>query len=64
MNVATNYRFFVVLGRRIAELELHIAVSHLMKEFRLRYEQAERVELKQEMILFPDKPINLTIVDL
>ena len=51
-------------GRRVAELELHIAMAHTMRNFRVEYPENIRVGIKQMIVLTPDRPLNLTFVDL
>jgi len=51
-------------GRRVAELELHIAMAHIMQNFRVEYPETTPVDIVQKFILAPDRPINLAFIDL
>ena len=54
----------MISGRRIAELELHIALAQVVRSFQLSYPSGEDVHLKQKMLNMPDRPINITFADL
>ena len=51
-------------GRRVAELELHIAMAHIMQNFRVEFSESVPVGIVQKFFLTPDRPINLAFVDL
>ena len=51
-------------GRRVAELELHIAMAHIMQNFRVEFSESAPVGIVQKFFLTPDRPINLAFVDL
>ena len=57
-----NYDYDHGTGRRVAELELYIGLSHIVRSFQLSSE--EDVRLTQRMLFVPDKPINIAFVDL
>ena len=51
-------------GRRVAELELHIALSHLIRNFELEYLDNSPMGYIQKFLLTPEKPIDLSIQDI
>ena len=56
--------FVLPAGRRVAELELHIAMAHIMRNFRVEYPESTPVGIKQMIVLTPDRPLNLTFMNL
>lgn len=52
------------VGRRLAELELNIALSQIMNSFKVEFTEAEPVEYIIKILLVPDRPVNLTFKDL
>ena len=55
---------FVPIGRRVAELELHVALAHFMRNFRLEYSGTEPIGFTQKLFVVPDRQLDLTFVDL
>jgi len=52
------------LGRRIAELELHLLLARIVQQFEISYPpDAEPVEPFMRTITIPDKPLRVTFVD-
>jgi len=52
-------------GRRVAELELHIAIAQMMQNFRVECPDTTPIGVMEKMpLLVPDRPINLVFVDL
>ncbi|XP_025899423.1 cholesterol side-chain cleavage enzyme, mitochondrial [Nothoprocta perdicaria] len=49
------------LGRRIAELEMQLFLIHLLENFKVETKRAVEVGTKFDLILIPDKPIQLTL---
>ena len=57
--------FCMTAGRRIAELELHIAIAQMMQNFRVECPETTPVGIVERMpLLIPDRPINLVLADL
>ena len=53
-----------VTGRRIAELELHIALAHMMKNFKVEYQEDTPMDCIEEVFqVVPDRKINLVFKD-
>ena len=53
-----------VIGRRIAELELHIALAHMMKNFKVEYQEDTPMDYIEEVFqVVPDRKINLVFKD-
>lgn len=50
------------LGRRIAELEIYIALSVLLKHFRIEYHY-EDIGTRSELINVPDRPMRFRFID-
>ena len=51
-------------GRRIAELELHIALAHMMKNFKVEYQEDTPMDYIEEVFqVVPDRKINLVFKD-
>ncbi|XP_075685224.1 sterol 26-hydroxylase, mitochondrial-like [Rhinoderma darwinii] len=52
------------LGRRVAELEMHLALSQLIKKFQIRPDpDLGEVRTKNRIVLVSHKPINLQFID-
>ncbi|XP_040297209.1 sterol 26-hydroxylase, mitochondrial-like [Bufo bufo] len=52
------------LGRRVAELEMHLALSQLIKKFRVLPDpDLGEVRAKNRVVLVSNKPINLQFID-
>ena len=47
-------------GRRVAELEFHIALTHLIREYRVEYLDKEPMGYIQNFTVKPERPLNLT----
>ena len=53
-----------VTGRRIAELELHIALAHMVKNFKVEYPENTPMDYIEEVFqVVPEKKINLVFKD-
>jgi len=49
-----------VTGRRIAELELHIALAHIMKNFKVEYPENTPMDYIENFFqVVPERKINL-----
>lgn len=51
-------------GRRVAELELHIALAQLIKNFRVEYRDEKPMDYIQTLFLVPERRLDLAFVDL
>ncbi|KAL8196925.1 UNVERIFIED_CONTAM: hypothetical protein K2H54_002060 [Gekko kuhli] len=49
------------IGRRIAELEMHLFMIHMLENFKIETKRGVDVGTTFELILIPDKPIYLTL---
>ncbi|XP_077329959.1 cholesterol side-chain cleavage enzyme, mitochondrial [Lithobates pipiens] len=49
------------LGRRIAEMEMHLFLIHILEHFRIETNRMIEVGTTFKLILFPSKPISLTL---
>ncbi|XP_069480689.1 cholesterol side-chain cleavage enzyme, mitochondrial [Ambystoma mexicanum] len=52
------------LGRRIAEMEMHLFLIHLLENFRIEVKREAEVKTTFDLILVPSKPIQLTLLPL
>ncbi|XP_078541196.1 cholesterol side-chain cleavage enzyme, mitochondrial-like [Lissotriton helveticus] len=52
------------LGRRIAEMEMHLFLIHLLENFRIEVKREAEVRTTFDLILVPSKPIHLTLLPL
>ena len=53
-----------VTGRRIAELELHIALAHMMKNFKVEYPENTPMDYIENFFqVVPERKINLVFKD-
>ncbi|KAJ1181359.1 hypothetical protein NDU88_006567 [Pleurodeles waltl] len=50
------------IGRRIAEMEMHLFLIHLLENFRIQVEGEAEVKTTFDLILVPSKPIHFTVV--
>ena len=52
------------LGRRIAELELHLLMARIVQQFDISYPlEAENVEPFMRGVTIPDRPVRVQFVD-
>ena len=51
-------------GRRVAELELHIALSHLIRNFEMEYLDKSPIGYIEKFLLIPEKPMDLSMKDI
>ena len=57
-----HYHYFV--GRRVAELQIHIAVAQLMKNFRVEFRDDHPVGYVQQILIYPDRRMDLAFIAL
>ncbi|KAF7241898.1 Sterol 26-hydroxylase, mitochondrial [Varanus komodoensis] len=63
-SIPFGYGVRACVGRRIAELEMHLALARLIRTFSVeRDPQRTEVKALSRIVLVPDKPINLVLVD-
>ncbi|KAL2087867.1 hypothetical protein ACEWY4_016695 [Coilia grayii] len=63
-SIPFGYGIRSCIGRRIAELELHLALTQLLQNFRIEVSPVtENVKAKTHGLLCPSGPINLKFVD-
>ena len=51
-------------GRRVAELEMHILVAQLVKNFKIEDRNAKPVEFVTKLFYGPGSPIDLAFIDI
>ena len=52
------------VGRRIAELELHLLLARIVQQFEIRYPpDADEVEPFFRGLMIPDRPVRVKFVD-
>ena len=51
------------LGRRLAELELHVLLTHLVLNFHFKYPENETMQTLSRVTLIPEKPVRVKFVD-
>ncbi|XP_070811079.1 sterol 26-hydroxylase, mitochondrial [Pituophis catenifer annectens] len=63
-SIPFGYGVRACAGRRIAELEMHLALIRIMQKFLIRPDpQCTDVKSVSRIVLVPDKPINLDFLD-
>ncbi|XP_061465329.1 sterol 26-hydroxylase, mitochondrial [Rhineura floridana] len=63
-SIPFGYGVRACLGRRIAELEMHLALARLIRTFSVRPDpQCTEVKPLARIVLVPDRPINLELLD-
>ncbi|KAJ6634317.1 hypothetical protein lerEdw1_014081, partial [Lerista edwardsae] len=63
-SIPFGYGVRACVGRRIAELEMHLALARLIRIFLIRPDpQCTEVKPLARIVLVPDKPINLEFLD-
>lgn len=55
---------FFSTGRRIAELEIHIALAQIIKTFEVSFPDNMPLGIKEELLNTPNRPMNLSFKDL
>ena len=50
-------------GRRVAELEMHIALAHLMKNFKLEYTDKSPMDVTVKLFVVPERQLNVAFKD-
>ena len=51
------------LGRRLAELELHVLLTHLVLNFHFKYPENEIMQTIARGTLIPEKPVRVKLID-
>uniref|UniRef100_A0A2D4MJ62 Cytochrome P450 n=3 Tax=Micrurus spixii TaxID=129469 RepID=A0A2D4MJ62_9SAUR len=63
-SIPFGYGIRACVGRRIAELEMHLALIRIIQKFLIRPDpQCTDVKPLSRIVLVPDKPINLDFLD-
>ncbi|XP_007419878.1 sterol 26-hydroxylase, mitochondrial [Python bivittatus] len=63
-SIPFGYGVRACVGRRIAELEMHLALARIIQKFLIRPDpQCTEVKPLARIVLVPDKPINLDFLD-
>ena len=56
--------FLLHSGRRLAELELHIALTHLIKKFHIEYPEKTLMDYIMKGLLVPERQLDLILKDI
>ena len=64
VSVAIIIDFLFPPGRRVAELEMHILLAQMMRNFRIEYRKKEPMEFENQLVFRPARKMNLALVDL
>ena len=59
-----QYSLVMHAGRRVAELELHIALAQLMRNFKVEYRETQPLNFVQQIFVYPERQMDLAFVDL
>ena len=51
------------VGRRIAELEMHIALAQLIRNFNIEYRDEQPLNFIQKLFVYPERQMDLAFVD-
>ena len=51
--------FIVHLGRRVAELEIHIALAHIIRTYTVEYLEKEPMDYIQHFLVKPERQLDL-----
>ena len=54
----------ILTGRRIAELEMYIALSHIMRNFSVEFPEKAPMDYILKGFLIPERQLNLIFLDL
>jgi len=54
----------ILAGRRIAELEMYIAMSHIMKNFSVEFPEEAPMDYILKSLIIPERQLNLIFRDL
>ena len=55
---------WLYVGRRVAELELHIVLAHLMWNLEIQSSGQDSIDHEQRLFIVPDRQADLAFVDL
>ena len=53
-----------VAGRRVAELEMHIVLAQLMRNFNINFTEDKPLKYVVNLFYYPERKMNLTFTDL
>ena len=56
--------FLLHSGRRLAELELHITLTHLIKKFHIEYPEKTPMDYIMKGLLVPERQLDLILKDI
>ena len=62
MEIVLHDQVFIT-GRRVAELEMHILLAQMMRNFRIEYRELEPVKFRTKLLYRPAGPMNLALTD-
>ena len=55
---------YLVIGRRVAELEMHILLAQLMRNFKIEYREDEPIEFVAKLFYGPARQMDLAFVNI
>lgn len=58
------YIYIFFLGRRVAELEMHVLLAQLVRNFKIEFREEEPIKFITKLFYGPGRQMNLAFVDL
>ena len=62
--ISVDFFVYHALGRRIVELSLHIALTQLVRKYRVEYLEETPMDYVQKFMVQPDRKLNLVFADI
>ena len=63
--ISSEDTFIIIsVGRRVAELNLHITLAHIIKQFVLEYPDKKPMNTKMTLLLKPERILNIVLKNL
>ena len=54
----------IIVGRRVAELEMHILLAQLIRNYKLEYRDEKPLEFTNKLLYVPARQMDLAFVDI
>ena len=58
-----SYRIYNSSGRRVAELEMHVLLAQLIKNFKIEYREDKPIEFIIKLFNRPERQMDLAFTD-